>query len=123
MCSADKLFKRRKQRTRAAIKKFNKSGRIRLSVFRSNQHMYAQLIDDVQGITLASASTLDAKLKRKDKKNLSNNIEAAKKIGVLIAEQAQKINVKEVVFDKGGYMFHGRIKALAEGARENGLLF
>ncbi|AIL65591.1 Ribosomal protein L18 [Rickettsiales bacterium Ac37b] len=123
MITADKLFRRRKQRTRSAIRKCNKHGRIRLSVFRSNQHIYAQLIDDVQGITLASASTLDTKLKGIEKKKLSNNIDTAKKVGILIAERAQKINIKEVVFDKGGYMFHGRVKALADSARENGLLF
>lgn len=123
MITADKLFNRRKQRTRTAIKKCNRNNRVRLSVFRSNQHIYVQLIDDIQGITLASASTLDDELRKDNKNNLKNNIDTAKKVGILIAKRAKNIHVNEVVFDKGGYIFHGRIKALADSARENGLLF
>jgi large subunit ribosomal protein L18 len=111
-------FDRRKNRVRYNIKK---SGRVRLSVFRSGQHIYAQLIDDAKGVTLASASTLDADVKGKVKNGAS--IEGAKVVGALIGERAKAAKVKEVVFDRGGYLFHGRVKALAEAARETGLAF
>ncbi|MFZ4125819.1 MAG: 50S ribosomal protein L18 [Rickettsiales bacterium] len=111
-------FDRRKNRVRYNIKK---SGRVRLSVFRSGQHIYAQLIDDAKGVTLASASTLDADVKGKVKNGAS--IEGAKVVGALIGERAKAAKVKEVVFDRGGYLFHGRVKALAEAAREAGLAF
>ncbi|MBN8544385.1 MAG: 50S ribosomal protein L18 [Alphaproteobacteria bacterium] len=111
-------FDRRKARVRYNIKK---SGRVRLSVFRSGQHIYAQLIDDAKGVTLASASTLDADVKGKVKNGAS--IEGAKVVGALIGERAKAAKVKEVVFDRGGYLFHGRVKALAEAARETGLAF
>lgn len=88
----------------------------RLCVFRSNMAIYAQLIDDVKGVTLASSSSLELKLK-------NNNIDAAKAVGKDIAEKAKKAKIKTVVFDRGGYLYHGRVKALADAARENGLEF
>lgn len=87
----------------------------RLCVFRSNQAIYAQLIDDVKGVTIASSSSLELKLK-------NNNLEAAA-VGKDIAEKAKKAKIKTVVFDRGGYLYHGRVKALADAARENGLEF
>ena len=90
----------------------------RLNVFRSLQHIYAQLIDDVKGVTLASASSLD-----KDIDGYGGNKDAARKVGALIAKRAAEKNITEVVFDRGGYIFHGRVKELAEGAREGGLKF
>lgn len=95
--------------------------RPRLAVYRSLNHMYAQLIDDVSGNTLVAASTLDASLKGKLENG--SNTEAAHKVGQLLAEKALKKGVKEVVFDRGGLIYHGRVKALAEGAREAGLIF
>ncbi len=92
--------------------------RPRLNVFRSTNNIYAQLIDDVAGVTLAAASTLDKELN-----GYGGNKEAAKKVGKLIAERAAQKNITEVVFDRGGYIFHGRVKELAEGAREGGLKF
>ena len=88
----------------------------RLCVFRSNQAIYAQLIDDVKGVTIASSSSLELKLK-------NNNLEAAAAVGKDIAEKAKKAKIKTVVFDRGGYLYHGRVKALADAARENGLEF
>lgn len=88
----------------------------RLCVFRSNQAIYAQLIDDVKGVTIASSSSLELKLK-------NNNLEAAVAVGKDIAEKAKKAKIKTVVFDRGGYLYHGRVKALADAARENGLEF
>ena len=114
------LFERRKERVRIAIRK--KAGeRIRLSVFRSGRHIYAQLIDDGKGVTLAQASTLEKEVVGKVKSGAT--AEAAKVVGTLIAERAKKAKVSEVVFDRGGYLYHGRVKALAEGAREGGLSF
>ena len=92
--------------------------RPRLNVFRSTNHIYAQLIDDVQGVTLAAASTLD-----KGIAGYGGNKEAAKKVGLLIAKKAADKGITEVVFDRGGYIYHGRVKELAEGAREGGLKF
>ena len=86
----------------------------RLNVFRSNKNIYAQLIDDTTGTTLASASSMNIE---------GNNIEVATKVGELIAKEAKKIKVTKVVFDRGGYLYHGRVKALADAARENGLEF
>jgi large subunit ribosomal protein L18 len=96
-------------------------GRARLSVFRSSQHIHVQLIDDEKGVTLAAASTLEKKLREGGKTGA--NIEAAKAVGKLIAERAKEKGIKDVVFDRGGYMYHGRVKALAEAAREGGLNF
>jgi large subunit ribosomal protein L18 len=92
-----------------------------LSVFRSSKQIYAQIIDDQNGVTLASASTLEKDNREALKSGA--NIEAAKTIGKLIAERAVAAGVKEVVFDRGAYMYHGRVKALADGAREGGLQF
>ncbi len=92
--------------------------RPRLNVFRSTKHIYAQIIDDVNGVTLAAASTLD-----KGFEGYGGNAEAAKKVGVMIAEKAKAAGITEVVFDRGGYIYHGRVAALAEGAREGGLEF
>jgi large subunit ribosomal protein L18 len=114
------LFERRKERVRIAIRK-KAGGRVRLSVFRSGKHIYAQLIDDAKGVTLAQASTIDKDVKGKVKSGA--NTEAAKQVGSLIAERAKAAKISEVVFDRGGYIYHGRVKALAEGAREGGLSF
>ncbi len=89
----------------------------RLSVFRSNKAIYAQIIDDENKTTLVSASSLDKSLKLEN----GGNVEAAKAVGKLLAENAKKAKIKKVVFDRGGYLYHGRVKALAEAARENGL--
>ena len=91
----------------------------RLVVFRSAKHMYAQVIDDTKGVTLAAASTLDASLKE----IYGGNCEAAKAVGKLVAERAQEKGIKAVVFDRGGLLYHGRVAALADGAREAGLEF
>lgn len=107
--------KRRAQRVRRRLKK-HANGRPRLSVHRSHKNISAQIIDDVNGVTLASASTLEGKDKGSDK-------DAATRIGKLIAERALKAKIEDVVFDRGGYLFHGRVKALADAAREAGLKF
>ena len=109
------ITKRRAQRTRTRLKAVS-SGRPRLSVFRSNKNIYAQVIDDAEGVTLAAASTLEDKGKGADK-------DAAAKVGKLIAERAVEKGVKAVVFDRGSFIYHGRIKALADAAREAGLTF
>ena len=96
-------------------------GRARLSVFRSSQHIYAQVIDDDKGVTLASASTIEKAIRAAGKTGA--NIEAAKAVGKLIAERAKEKGIKDVVLDRGGYLYHGRIKALADAAREGGLNF
>ena len=90
----------------------------RLNVFRSNANIYAQIIDDVNGVTLVSANTLE-----KDFEGATGNVEAAKKVGAVLAERAKAKGIEQVVFDRGGYIFHGRVAALAEGAREAGLKF
>ena len=112
------LFKKRRLRVRNKLKKFNKD-KVRLSVHRSSKNLYVQLIDDLKGITLASASTLEKDLKLLGK----NNLESAEKIGSVIAERAKEAGVQEVYFDRGGFLFHGKVKALAEAAREGGLKF
>ena len=91
----------------------------RLNVFRSNSNIFAQIIDDAEGKTLVSASSIDKDLKLKN----GGNVEAAKKVGELIAKRAKKAKITKVVFDRGGYLYHGRVKALADAARENGLEF
>ena len=113
-------FARRKQRVRYQIKQ-KAGGRIRLSVFRSGRHIYAQLIDDAHGVTLAAASTAEKDVKGQVKNGAT--IEGAKAVGTRIAERAKEAKVGPVVFDRGGYLFHGRIKALADAAREAGLAF
>ena len=111
---------RRKARVRRAIKKAA-NGRPRLSVFRSSKQIYAQVIDDVRGHTVASASTLEADVKGKLKTGAT--VDAAKEVGKLVAERAVKAGVKQVIFDRSGYLYHGRVKALADAAREGGLDF
>jgi large subunit ribosomal protein L18 len=110
------LFLKRRLRVRNRLRKVN-AGRVRLSVHRSNKNISCQLIDDVAGRTLASASSLEAGLGVVGK----NNIEAATKVGAAIAERAKAAGVAEAYFDRGGFLFHGKVKALAEAAREGGL--
>jgi large subunit ribosomal protein L18 len=120
MATSKNLFERRKRRNRTALHK-KSAGRIRLSVFRSGKHIYAQVIDDVKGVTLVQASSLDKDLSEGGKGG--GNKEAAALVGKLVAERAVAAGIKEVVFDRGGYIYHGRIKALADAARESGLSF
>jgi large subunit ribosomal protein L18 len=120
MADIKALFARRQRRTRYALRKAA-GGRPRLSVFRSGKHIYAQVIDDLKGLTLAAASSLDEGLRAKIKTGA--NKDAATEVGKLIAERALAAGVKEVVFDRGGYMYHGRVAALATAAREGGLSF
>lgn len=113
-------YARRKQRVRGRL--FRKAGgRLRLSVHRSSKNIYAQVIDDAKGITLVAASSLDKDLKEQIKKG--SDIAAAAAVGKLIAARALAKGVKEVVFDRGAYLYHGRVKALADAARESGLAF
>ena len=114
------LFARRARRARFKLRKAT-GERLRLSVFRSSKHIYAQLIDDREGKTVASASSIEKSLKGELKTGADT--EAAKRVGALIAERAKAAGVGAVVFDRGGYRFHGRVKALAEAAREGGLDF
>ncbi|PWL35683.1 50S ribosomal protein L18 [Marivita sp. XM-24bin2] len=108
------LFQKRRLRVRNKLRKVN-AGRVRLSVHRSNKNISVQLIDDVQGVTLAAASTMEKDLAGK------NNVESAQKVGAAIAERAKKAGIEEAYFDRGGFLFHGRVKALADAAREGGL--
>ena len=112
------LFLKRRLRVRNKLRKMN-HGRVRLSVHRSNKNISVQLIDDVQGTTLAAASSLEKGLGVVGK----NNVEAAAKVGAAIAERAKKAGVEECYFDRGGFLFHGKVKALADAAREGGLKF
>lgn len=114
-------FDRRKQRNRISLQRKGGHRTVRLSIHRSAQHIYAQLIDDVKGVTLASASTLDSELKGKVKNG--GNVTAAQAVGKLIAERGKKAKVTDVKFDRGGFIYHGRVKALADAARESGLNF
>ena len=120
MANAKQLFERRKQRARAQLAK-KAAGRPRLSVFRSGKYIYAQVIDDLQGHTVAAASSLEKDLKSKLKSGSDST--AAAEVGKLVAERAVKAGIKVVVFDRGGYRYHGRVKALADAAREAGLTF
>ncbi|HHY71867.1 MAG TPA: 50S ribosomal protein L18 [Bacillus bacterium] len=115
----DKNAVRKKRHARVRAKVSGTAERPRLNVYRSNQHIYAQLIDDVNKVTLASASTVEKDVNLES----TGNIAAAQKIGELVAKRALEKGVKEVVFDRGGYLYHGRIKALADSAREAGLEF
>ncbi len=114
------LFERRKRRTRTRLRKLGR-GRPRLSVFRSSKHIYCQLVDDQRGLTLATASTLEKELRGSLKGAADKSAAAA--VGKLIAERAKAAGISEVIFDRGGYLYHGRIKALADAARESGLSF
>ena len=116
---ADKNAVRKKRHARVRTRLSGTEARPRLNVFRSNKHIYAQLIDDVNGVTLASASTLDKEVNL----DSASNIDAAVKIGELVAKRAVEKGIKTVIFDRGGYLYHGRVKALADAARENGLEF
>ena len=110
------LFLKRRQRVRSKLRKVN-AGRPRLSVHRSNKNISVQLIDDVNGVTLASASSLEKDLGIVGK----NNVEAAAKVGAAIAERAKAAGVSEAYFDRGGFLFHGKVKALADAARDAGM--
>jgi len=120
MSRATKQIARRTGRVRRALRRKGVT-RPRLSVFRSSKHIYAQVIDDLKGETLASASSLEKTLREAGKTGA--NIDAAKAVGKLLAERAVKNGVTEVVFDRGSYLYHGRVKALADAARESGLSF
>ncbi|MCA3645492.1 MAG: 50S ribosomal protein L18 [Methylobacterium sp.] len=113
-------IERRKARVRRQVRAAA-NGRPRLSVFRSSKQIYAQVIDDAKGVTIVSASTVEKDLRGSLK--TGSDMEAAKAIGKLVAERARKAGVTQVVFDRGSYLYHGRVKALAEGAREGGLDF
>ncbi|MEH7307034.1 50S ribosomal protein L18 [Neobacillus drentensis] len=115
----DKNATRKKRHARVRAKLSGTSARPRLNVFRSNKHIYAQIIDDINGVTLASASTLDKDFVL----DSTNNVEAAQKVGELVAKRAVEKGITSIVFDRGGYLYHGRIQALADAARENGLQF
>ena len=114
----DKNTARLKRHARVRKKISGTAARPRLNVFRSTKHIYAQLIDDVAGVTLASASSME-----KGFEGFGGNKEAAKKVGMAIARNAQEKGISEIVFDRSGYIYHGRVKELAEGAREGGLKF
>ena len=120
MAASKQALVRRAQRVRRQLKKVG-NGRLRLSVYRSSKNIYAQIIDDAAGNTVASASTLDADLRKALK--TGSDTAAAAAVGKLVAERASKAGIKEVVFDRGAYIYHGRVKALAEAAREGGLTF
>ena len=111
-------LERTRRHARVRTKVSGTAERPRLCVFRSNTNIYAQIIDDVAGNTIVSASTLDKEVKTK-----KSNVEAAKEVGTLIAKRAAKKEIKTVVFDRNGYLYHGKVKALAEAAREAGLEF
>ena len=110
------LFQKRRMRVRNKLRKVN-AGRVRLSVHRSNKNISVQLIDDVNGVTLAAASSMEKALGEVGK----NNVEVAAKVGTAIAERAKAAGIEEAYFDRGGFLFHGKVKALAEAAREAGL--
>jgi large subunit ribosomal protein L18 len=120
MSAHDEQFQKRRARVRRALKKVA-SDRPRLSVYRSSKHIYVQLIDDAKGMTLAAASSIDRELKGSLAKGTDKA--AAAVVGKLIAERAVKAGIREVVFDRGAYKYHGRVKALADAAREGGLSF
>lgn len=120
MISKQERYQFRKDRTRRSLQA-NAFTRPRLSVYRSDKHLYAQVVDDAKGMTLASASSVDKELK--DKVKSGKSLETAKVVGALVAKRAIEKGVKEVCFDRGGRIFHGRIKALADAAREAGLKF
>ncbi|OAB56092.1 50S ribosomal protein L18 [Phormidium willei BDU 130791] len=120
MLNKFRVLRRRARRVRDDLRKKSR-GRPRLSVFRSSKHIYAQVIDDTQGITLASASSLEKDLRGQLKTGADKS--AAETVGKLLAERAKAKGVEQVVFDRGGYLYHGRVKALADAARNGGLSF
>jgi len=113
---------RKRVHTRIRERMIGTSERPRLNIYRSLNHIYAQVIDDANGVTIASASTVAGK-KSKGPKKIGGNLGSAKEVGKVIAQKAQEKGVKKVVFDRGGYIYHGRVKALADAAREAGLEF
>lgn len=115
----DKNVVRKKRHQHVRRRVTGTAERPRLNVFRSSKHIYAQLVDDVNGVTLAASSTIDKDLKIEN----GGNVEAAKQVGETVAKRALDKGIETIVFDRGGYLYHGRIKALAEGAREAGLKF
>lgn len=117
----DKNKARLKRHLRVRKKIQGTTARPRLNVFRSSKHIYAQLIDDVKGVTIVSASTMDKELR--DQVTNGGSVEAARKVGELVAKRAKEAGATNVVFDRGGYLYHGRIQALADAAREAGLEF
>ena len=120
MISIKDKFKRRQSRVREKIAQTKSPDRLRLSVFRSNCHMYAQLINMSERATVVSASTIDKEFKGQK----TGDVDAARRVGVLLAKRAEEKGItKEIVFDRSGYPYHGRVKALADGAREGGLIF
>ena len=120
MSDSNELFKRRRQRNRTKLRK-TANNSVRLSVHRSSKHIRAQIIDDQKGITIVTASTLEPDFRKQGKTGADSS--AASFVGKQLAERAKKSGVKKVVFDRGGFMFHGRVKALADAAREAGLEF
>ena len=120
MESSKHLLDKRRKRVRAGLRKRAKN-RLRLSVFRSGRHIYAQIIDDAKGQTLAAASSLDKDMKSKGKVGPGKDVAGV--VGKLIAARAMEVGISKVVFDRGAYLYHGRVKALAEAAREAGLSF
>ena len=120
MGSSVSLHNKRKLRNRKALKQIS-YGKLRLTVFRSSRHIYGQIIDDAKGVTITAASSLESNIKKQFKNCGTKQV--ATLVGKLIAEKAIKQGIKNVVFDRGGYIYHGRIKNLAEGARESGLIF
>ncbi len=118
--TSNKLISRRKRVKRIRKKVFGTPERPRLCVFKSNKHLYAQVVDDVAGHTLAAESTLNKEINSAD---FDNNVARAKRVGELIAAKAKGRGIEKVVFDRGGYIYHGLIKALSDGAREQGLVF
>ncbi len=120
MNAKEKVEARQRRHRRVRKRVVGTKSRLRLSVFRSNRYLYCQIIDDLDGRTVVAASTLEPAIRERVK---SNSIEAAKTLGVTLAERAKAANVAAVVFDRGGYLYHGRLKALADAAREAGLNF
>ncbi len=120
MSVVKKRFERRTNRVRRSLKRVA-NGRPRLSIFRSSKHIYAQVIDDADGKTIVAASSLDQNLRKSNSKGCDVN--SAQSVGKLVAERALKAGIKDVIFDRGGYLYHGRVKALADAAREGGLKF
>ncbi len=120
MDKAKLLHDRRTARVRHSLRR-KSGGRVRLSIFRSSKHIYAQVIDDTKGVTVAAASSVDKDLKGTLKGG--GDLDAAKAVGLLVAKRAIAAGIKEVAFDRGGYRYHGRVRALADAAREGGLSF
>jgi large subunit ribosomal protein L18 len=118
--TSEKVISRKKRAQRIRLKLSGTNDKPRMSVFRSNRHIYVQIIDDTLNRTLAAMSTED---KEFDRSTFNNKCDQAKQIGIIIANKAKKAGIEKVVFDRNGYLYHGRVKALSEGAREGGLLF